>query len=73
MPHYIPVHTLAQKLCEDICNTILKIHVLTDIGPTSKIGIKAVALKGNYHLLASFGQNRRPNFFAVKQAEWTYS
>ena len=41
---------------------------------TVKLGKKhSAALKANYHLLASFGQNRRPNFLALKQDEWTYS
>ena len=41
---------------------------------TVNLGQKqAVALKVNYHLLASFGQNRRPNFLARKQDEWNYS
>ena len=42
MSRYIPLPTLAQKLCEDICNTILKIHVLTG---NSKVETKAAALK----------------------------
>ena len=29
---------------------------------TVKLGQKAVALKANYHLLASFRENRGPNF-----------
>ena len=73
MSHYIPIHTLAQKLCKEICNTILKINVLTGYGETSKVGTKAAALEAKCHLLASFEQNRRPNFLALKQAEWTYS
>ena len=52
----------AQKWCEDICNTILKIHALTGYDATSKAGTKAAALKANYHLLASSGQTRRPIF-----------
>ena len=59
---YILIHTLAQKSCEDICNTILSIHVLTIYDATSKAGTKAAAIKANYHSLASFGINRRPNF-----------
>ena len=47
---YIPIHTLAQQLCEYICNT------------------KAAALKHNYYLLASFGQNRSPALLVLKQA-----
>ena len=59
---YIPIHTLAQKSCEDICNTILNIYVLTVYDETSKFGTKTAAVKANYHLLASFGLNRRSNF-----------
>ena len=69
MSHYILIHTLAQKLCEDICNIILKIHVLTGYGATSKAGTKAAALKATYYLLANFELNRRPNILALKQAE----
>ena len=36
---------------------------------TSKVGTKTAALKANYHLLASFGQDRRPTFLALKQVE----
>ena len=35
---------------------------LTWFDATSKAGTKAAALKANYHLLASLGQNRRPIF-----------
>ena len=45
-----------------------------DMMQTVKLGQKqAGALKAKYHLLASFGQNRRPTFLALKQDEWTYS
>ena len=38
---HIPIHTLAQKSCEDICNTILKIHVLSqDAMQPVKLGQK---------------------------------
>ena len=56
MPHYILIHILAQNLCEDICNTILKIHTLTGYDAISKTGTKAAALKPNYHLLSSLGE-----------------
>ena len=61
---YIPIYTLAENLCEDISNTILKICVLTRCNATSKAGTKADALKANYRLLASLGQ-KRPIFGAI--------
>ena len=45
---YILIHTLAQKLWEDTCNTISKIHLLAGCDATRKVVIKA-ALKANYH------------------------
>ena len=36
---------------------------------TSRTGTKAAPLKASYHLLASFGQNRRPIFLSLKQTE----
>ena len=66
---YIPINTLAQKLWKDICNKILKIHVLTRCDVNSKVWAKAAALKAIYDLLASLRQNRTPNFLALKQAE----
>ena len=57
---YIPIHTLAQKSCEDICNLILIIHLFSqDANATSKAGTNTAALKANYHLLAILGQSRR--------------
>ena len=63
---YILILTLAQKLCEDIFKTILKIHGLTECYAASKIETKVAALKANYHLLASFWKNRRPIFLQFK-------
>ena len=51
---FFPTDTLPQNLCEDICDTILKIHVLTGCNATSKVETKT-HLKANFHLLASFG------------------
>ena len=68
MSRYIAIHNLAQKLCEDICITILKINVPAGHDATTKVEKKAAALKATYHLLASFGQIRRPNFLALRQA-----
>ena len=34
-----------------------------------KLGQKAVAVKAIYYLLASFRQNKRPNFLAFKRTE----
>ena len=65
----IPIYTLVQKLCENICNAIFKIYVLTGCDAISKVGIKTAAPKSNYHLRAHFGQIRRPNFSAFKQAK----
>ena len=48
-------------------NTILKIDVLKRCDTTGKVLTKAAALKASFHLLASFGQNRKPNFLALKQ------
>ena len=64
---YILIHILAQKLCEDISNTVLKVHVLTGCDATSKVGRKAAAVKANNHLLTSFRENRTLNFLAPKQ------
>ena len=36
-----------------------------DMMQTAKPGQKAVALKANYHLLASFRENRRPNVLTL--------
>ena len=36
-----------------------------DMMQTAKLGKKAVALKANYHLLASFRENRRPNVLTL--------
>ena len=47
MSCYTAIHTSAQKLCEDICNTISKIHVLTWYNATSKVGTKVVDIKIN--------------------------
>ena len=69
MPRHTAIHNPAQKLCEDICITILKINVPAGHDATTKVEKKAAALKATYHLLASFGQIRRPNFLALKQAE----
>ena len=66
---YIPIHTLAQKLGEEFCNTIFKIHVLTGCDSASKVGAKAAALKANYDLLVSFEQDREPRFLAFKKVE----
>ena len=44
---YIPIHTLAQKSCEDICNTILNIYLLTEYDASSKFGTKTAAVKAN--------------------------
>ena len=44
-------------------------YTLTGCDATSKTGKKAAALKANYHLLASLGQNRRPISLALKQTE----
>ena len=66
---YILINTSAQKLGDDICNTILKIHVLTGCDATSKVETKSAALKATIHLLASFGKNREPIFLALEQAE----
>ena len=46
---YIPIHTLTQKLCEDVCNKILKLHVLTGYDATSEDGTKAAALKATIY------------------------
>ena len=73
MSRYMQIHISVQKLSENSSNTILKIHVLTGYDATSKVGTKVAAVKCNFHLLASFWQNKRPNFLALKQAEWTYS
>ena len=67
---YMLINTVAQKLAEDICDTILKIHVLKRYGATSKVGTKAATLRASCHLLASFRQNREPKFLAFKQAEF---
>ena len=48
-------------------------HVYTWYNATSKVGTKAAAMKANYHLLASFGKNRRLNFVALEQVKWTCS
>ena len=56
----------AQKWCEDICNTILKIHALTGYDATSKAGTKAAALKANCRVRVSFRQNKRPSFLVLK-------
>ena len=69
MACWIPIYTLVQKLCENICNAIFKIYVLTGCDAISKVGIKTAAPKSNYHLRAHFGQIRRPNFSAFKQAK----
>ena len=69
MSRHTAIHNPAQKLCEDICITILKINVPAGHDATTKVEKKAAALKATYHLLASFGQIRRPNFLALKQAE----
>lgn len=69
MACYIPIYTLVQKLCEDICNAIFKIYVLTGCDAISKVGMKTAAPKANYHLRAHFGQIRRPNFLLLKQAK----
>ena len=68
MSRYIAIHNLAQKLCEDICITTLKINIFAGHDATSKVEKKAAPLKATYHLLASFGQIRRPNFLALRQA-----
>ena len=47
----------------------MKTHVLTGYGATSQVGTNAAILKVYYHLLASFKQNRRTNFLALKQPE----
>ena len=44
---YIPFHTLAQRSCEDIFNTVLKIHVFIGCDATSKAGTKAATLKAS--------------------------
>ena len=54
---------------EDICNTILKIHVLKRYRATNNIGTKAVALKASCQLLASFWQNGEQSILALKQTE----
>ena len=44
---YIPFHTLVQKSCEDIFNTVLKIHVFIGCDAISKAGTKAATLKAS--------------------------
>ena len=68
MSRYTAIHNSAQKFCEYICITIVKINVLAGHDATTKVEKKAAALKATYHLLASSGQIR-PNFLALKQAE----
>ena len=51
---HIPIYTLAQKPCEDNCNTILTIHALSQYAMQPvKLGQKQLFL--NYHLRASLG------------------
>ena len=49
MSRYIPIQTLTQKLCEDICNKILKSMHSQGIKQTVMLGQKQEsALKANY-------------------------
>lgn len=59
---YVLIHTLAQKLWEDICNTISKIHLLTVCDATRKVVIKVAALKANYHYQPVLGKIEGQSF-----------
>lgn len=59
---YILIHTLAQKLWEDICNIILKIHLLTGCDATRKVVIKVAAVKSNYHYQPVLGKIEGQSF-----------
>ena len=52
---YIPIHTLADKLGENNCQMVLKVHGLTGCDVTSKLGTKAAGMKADIRQLVNFG------------------
>lgn len=55
---YIPIHTLANKLGQDLCKVLPAVHNLTGSDYTSKFGTKAASLKANpTELLQGFGKD----------------
>ena len=55
---FVPVHKRLIQLGPQLCPNILKCHVLTKIGSTSKVGTKSVALKSDLNkFLQNFGSD----------------
>ena len=66
---YIPIHTLADKLGENNCQMVLKVHGLTGCDVTSKLGTKAAGMKADIRQLVNFGVSELVDPSSFVQAE----
>ena len=53
---FVPLHLLITGLDQNICDVLLKAHILTGCDFISKIGTKSTAVKSNSHVY--FGENK---------------
>ena len=47
---FLPLHILIASLDQNLLDVLLKVHILTGCGVTSKIGTKFAALKSDRHM-----------------------
>ena len=66
----IPVHTLWNKLTTNVCDNLLKIHILTGCDVPSKVGTKMMTLKRiTDSNLMNFGCKEDRDYIGFKKAE----
>lgn len=54
---FVPIHILAEKMGQDLCQVLPAVHTLTGCDYTSKVGTKHAALTANpEHYLKDFGK-----------------
>ena len=67
---HMPVHKLGVVFGTQLCNVILKSHVLTGCDVTSKVGAKAAALNSeSEQYLESLGGMNEPSLESFEKAE----
>lgn len=67
---YVPLHTLGRQLGAALCNTLIKVHILTGCDVTSKIGTKPSALKASPEtLLLRFAEDNTLSEETLDKAE----
>jgi len=65
----IPIHTLAERLGQPLCSSLIALHILMGSDVTSKIGTKTSALKAHPEIyLQEFGLSFPPDQKTFSQA-----